>query len=102
MMPPLLVCAVIVFVSSVVGASGGLPVALAVTSHDPRAEPAMAAEPVPVAMVPGAQPLPKQSPIDIMVAADDPEAQRSGAAAKAATVRNVLFMMVNPVKTSSY
>ena len=33
--------------------------------------------------------------------ADAANGQTSGAAAKAATVRNVLFMMVNPVKTSS-
>ena len=42
--PPLLVCAVIVFESSVVGARGGLPTALAVTSHVPIVEPATAVE----------------------------------------------------------
>lgn len=61
MVPPLVVCAVIVLESNVVAASGGLPVALAVTFHVPRIEPAMATEPAPLAMVVGAQPVPKIS-----------------------------------------
>jgi len=87
--PPLLVCAVIVFESSVVGASGGLPTALAVTSHVPIVEPATATDPLPVApgMVVGAQPDPKQSPIDIVVAADAPAAHSNALEASAAVVK---------------
>ena len=88
----MVVCAVMVLESKVVAASGGLPVALAVTIHDPRVEPAMATEPAPVAMVPGAQPLPKQSPIDIEVAADAPDDQSSGVTSNAAAVSSFLFI----------
>ena len=56
MVPPLTVCAVMVLESNVVAASGGLPVALAVTSQDPRVEPATATEPAALAMVEGLQP----------------------------------------------
>jgi hypothetical protein len=96
MVPPLAVCAVIVFESSVVGASGGLPVALAVTFHDPRIEPAIATLPLPVAIVAGVHPAPKQSPIDMVVTADADAGQRSRAVANATTGRNVLLLMVSP------
>src|ERR1700756_2616143 len=96
MVPPLTVCAVIVFEFSVVGASGGLPAALAGLLHDPRIERAIPTLPLPLAIVVGTHPAPKQSPIDMVVAADTDTGQRSGAAAKAATARDIRFMMVYP------
>jgi hypothetical protein len=94
--PPLVVCAVIVFESSVVAASGGLPTALAVTSHVPIVEPAIATDPLPVApvMVVGAQAAPKQSPIDMVVVADAPAAQSSELEASTAAVRTFLFIFI--------
>ena len=87
-MPPLPACTVIVLESSAVAASGGLPVALAVIVHvAPSGEPATATDPLPVPIVLGVQPAPKQSPIDIVVA-DAPAAQSSAPEPRATAVRN--------------
>jgi hypothetical protein len=83
---------VIVLESSVVWASGGLPVALAVTIHDPSVEPATATDPLPVAMVLGAQAAPKQSPIEIVVA-EAPDAHRS--APELRTIAVVKFLYIS-------
>jgi hypothetical protein len=82
---------VIVLESSVVWASGGLPIALAVTIHDPSVEPATATDPLPVAMVLGAQAAPKQSPIDI-VDADAPATDRSALELRAITAIKFLYI----------
>ena len=65
--------------SGEVAASGGLPVALAVMVQVvPSGEPAIDTDPLPAAMgVVGTQPAPMQSPIDMVVTADAPDAQRT-------------------------
>jgi hypothetical protein len=91
--PPLTVWAVIVLESSVVWASGGLPTALAVTIHVPIVEPLTVTDPLPVApgMVLGAQPGPKQSPIEIVVA-DAPDAHKSAPELRAIAVIKFLYI----------
>jgi hypothetical protein len=88
-----MVWAVIVLESSVVWASGGLPTALAVTIHDPIIEPLTVTDPLPVppGMVLGAQPTPKQSPIEIVVA-DAADAHRSAPEPRAIAVKKFLYI----------
>ena len=82
--------------SSEVAASGGLPVALAVMIQVvPSGEPAIATDPLPVAMVVGMQPAAKQSPIDMVAAAAAPDAQRITPGPNAIAVR-MRFMSETP------
>jgi hypothetical protein len=79
--------------SSVVGASGGLPVALAVMVQlAPSGEPATATDPLPLAIVVGAQAAPKQSPIDIVVTADAADAQTSAPELRTIAVMKFLYI----------
>lgn len=83
----------IVFESNVVWVKGGVPDPEAVTVHVPSGEPAMAADPLPVAMVVGVQPKPKQSPMLIKFA-DAPEGHKTGLANIVAAIRKFLFIVL--------
>jgi hypothetical protein len=85
----------IVFESNSVWVNGGVPDAEAVTVHVPSGEPATAADPLPEAMVTGAQAAPKQSPMVIRFA-DAPEGHRTGLASIVAAKRKFLFIVLTP------
>jgi hypothetical protein len=85
----------IVFESNVVWVNGGVPDPEAVTVHVPSAKPAAAADPLPVAIVVGVQPTPKQSPMLIRFA-DAPEGHRSGLASIVAAISKFLFIVLTP------
>src|SRR5215469_12284289 len=83
--------------SSEVAASGGLPVALAVMVQVvPSGEPAIDTDPLPAAMVVGMQPAPKQSPIDMVVTADAPDAKRTVPEPNAIAISRLRFMSKTP------
>jgi hypothetical protein len=101
-MPPLAAWTVMVLESSEVAASGGLPVALAVMVQvAPSGEPAIATDPLPVAMVVGMQPAAKQSPIDIVAPADAPDAQRTPEP-RTIAVSRFRFMSKTPTNLPDY
>src|SRR6516162_7964898 len=80
-----------------VAASGGLPVALAVMVQvAPSGEPAIDTDPLPAAMVVGMQSAPMQSPIDMVVTADAPDAQRTAPEPSAIAVSRLRFMPKTP------
>jgi hypothetical protein len=62
----------------------------------PSGEPAIATDPLPVAMAVGVQPALKQSPIDMVVTADAADAQRTAPEPSAIAVSRLRFMPKTP------